>query len=102
MQAFFVSRLLADYREIKIQVYTKLQSNVNLYHVSKFSLFFVYCLLLLHNNKWFYASFIHKNRSGLFLSAYFLFWEILHWRLTFAVNVNLNLSNFSFLNHPKP
>ena len=38
-----------------------------------FSLFFVYCLLLLHKNKWFYASFIQRNRSGLFLSAYFLF-----------------------------
>ena len=38
-----------------------------------FPLVFVYCLLLLYKNKQFYASFIHKNRSGLFLSAYFLF-----------------------------
>ena len=38
-----------------------------------FPLFFVYCLLILPENKYFYASFIHKNRSGLFLSAYFLF-----------------------------
>ena len=38
-----------------------------------FPLFFVYSLLLLHKNKWFYASFIQRNRSGLFLSAYFLF-----------------------------
>ena len=36
-------------------------------------LFFVYCLLLLHKNKQFYASFIHKNSSGPFLSAYFPF-----------------------------
>ena len=48
-------------------------------------LFFVYCSLLLHKNKKFYASFIHKNRFGLFLSAYFLFWEILNSRLPFAV-----------------
>ena len=38
-----------------------------------FSLFFVYCLLFPHKNKYFNASFVHKNRSGLFLSAYFLF-----------------------------
>ena len=38
-----------------------------------FPLFFVYCLLLLHKNKLFYDSFVHKNRSGLFLPAYFLF-----------------------------
>ena len=47
-------------------------------------LFSVYSLLLLHKNKWFYASFIHGNRWGLF-SAYFLFWEILKLSLTFAV-----------------
>ena len=50
-----------------------------------FPLFFADCLLLLHKNKWIYASFIHKNRSGLFLSAYSLFWEILNWRLPFVV-----------------
>ena len=38
-----------------------------------FSLFFVYCLLLIHKNKQFYASFIHKNRSRQFFPAYFLF-----------------------------
>ena len=38
-----------------------------------FPLFFVYCLLLLHKNKKFYASFTNKHRSGLFLSAYFPF-----------------------------
>ena len=62
-----------------------------------FPLFFVYYLLLLHKNKLFYASFIHKNRPGQFLSAYFLFWEFLNLNLFihvyFPVNVNLNLSN---------
>ena len=37
-----------------------------------FPFFSVYSLLLLHKNKWFCASFNHKNCSGLFLSAYFL------------------------------
>ena len=37
-----------------------------------FPLFSVYSLLLLHKNKKFYASFNHRNRSGLFLSPYFL------------------------------
>ena len=50
-----------------------------------FPLFSVYSLLLLHKNKSFYASFNHRNISGLFLSAYFLFWEILNLSLTFAV-----------------
>ena len=38
-----------------------------------FLLIVVNCLLLQLKNKWFHASFIHKNCSGLFLSAYFLF-----------------------------
>ena len=38
-----------------------------------FPLIVVYCFLLLHRNKWFHASFIHKNCSGLFLSSCFLF-----------------------------
>ena len=43
-----------------------------------FPLFSDYVLLLLHKNKWFYASFNQRKRSRLFLSAYFLFWEILN------------------------
>ena len=38
-----------------------------------FPLIVVYFFLLLHRNKWFHASFIHKNSSAQFLSAYFLF-----------------------------
>ena len=45
----------------------------------------VYCLLLLHKNKWLIISFIHKNCSGQFLSFYFLCWEILNVNLTFHV-----------------
>ena len=33
---------------------------------------------------YFYASFNHRNRSGPFLSAYFLFWEIFNLSLTFS------------------
>ena len=39
----------------------------------------------------FYAIFIHKDYSELFLSAHFLFWEILNLHLTFAVYVKLKL-----------
>ena len=38
-------------------------------------------------NKYFQASFLHKNCCGQFLSAYFSFWEILNLNPTFAVNV---------------
>ena len=58
-----------------------------------FSLIVVCCLLLPRKNKQFHASVINKNCSGRFLSAYFLFSEILNLNLTFAVNVILNLSN---------
>ena len=44
-----------------------------------FFLIVVYCLLLLLKNKYFHASFIHKNCSGQFLFSYFLFWEILNF-----------------------
>ena len=50
-----------------------------------FPLFSVYSLLLLHKNKLFYASFNHRNCSGLFLYAYFLFCEIFNLSLTFAI-----------------
>ena len=40
----------------------------------------------------FYAIFIHKDYSELFLSAHFLFWEILNLHLTFAVHVKLKLT----------
>ena len=50
-----------------------------------FSFIVVYCLLLLLKNKQFHASFTHKNCSEQFLSAYFLFWEILILNLKFAV-----------------
>ena len=59
------------------------------------SLTVAYCLLLPLKIKWFHASFIYKNCSGQFLSAYlysnkFSTWI---WRLPFAVNVTLNLAN---------
>ena len=36
-------------------------------------------------NKYFHASFIHKNCSGQFLFSYFLFWDILNLNPTLAV-----------------
>ena len=84
-------------REIKIHVYANGKCEF-LPRDQVSPLFFVYyILLLLHKNKLFYASFMQKNHSGQYLSAYFLFWEFLNlnWfiHVYFAVNVNLNLSN---------
>ena len=64
---------------------------MNLYHVSKFS---VYSLSLPLKNKYtFHNHFIHNNYcSGQFLSDYFPFWEILNLNLTSAVNLTLNVS----------
>ena len=45
----------------------------------------VYCSLILLKNEYFQGSFIHKNCSGQFFSAYLLFWEILNLKLTFAI-----------------
>ena len=78
-------------REIKIHVYPKRQTWIFTTWPS-FPLIAVYCLLLLHKNKKFHTSFIHKNCFGQFSSAHFLFWEILNLNLKFAVNVNLNLT----------
>ena len=60
---------------------------MNFYHTRDqvFPLFSVYSLLFLDKNKLFYVSFNNRNLSGLFLSAYFLFWEILNLSLTFPV-----------------
>ena len=72
-------------REIKIHVYAKRGRREILPRDQVFPLFSVYSLLFLHKNKLFYGSFNNRNRSGQFLSAYFLFWEILNLSLTFAV-----------------
>ena len=59
------------------------------------SLTAVYCLLLPPKIKWSHASFIHKNCCGQFFSSHFYFdkFSTWIWRLPFAVNVTLNLSN---------
>ena len=59
-----------------------------------FPLIVVNCLLLQLKNKYFHASFIHKNCCGLFYllifySEKFATWI---WRLPFGVNVNLSFS----------
>ena len=72
-------------------------ANANLYHLTKFPLYFqvvVYCSLFLDINEYSFTKFfIHKNYSELFLSARFLFLKILNLNLTFAVYVKLNLSS---------
>ena len=40
-----------------------------------------------------YASFNHRNRSGLFLSVYFLFWEILNYSIVFNARLSLSSPN---------
>ena len=62
-----------------------------LYHMTKFFLFQVFnCSLLLQKNFSVSHYFIYKNCFGLFLSAYFLFLEILNLNLPFAVCRNLD------------
>ena len=80
-------------REIKIHIYAKRQTLI----CTAWPSFPLKCHLLL-------ITFTHKKSSlmpvlsirivsGQFLSAYFLFWEILNLNLLFAVNVTVNLSN---------
>ena len=61
-------------------------ANASLYHVTKIPL---YLSITVHYfNTWissYTQFFIHKNCFELFLSAHFLFWEILHLKLKFAV-----------------
>ena len=45
--------------------------------------------------------FIHENGFELFLSAHFLFWEILNLSLTFAVYAMLKLSSVSIHKNAK-
>ena len=73
-----------DIREIKIHVYAKQQTLICTTWPS-FPLIFrlLYCFYTKISS--FFASFIHRNRSGLVLSAYFLYWEILNLSLTSAV-----------------
>ena len=61
------TRIAPVNREIKF-TYTP-----NLYHVTKLSPYFPFTLNCFYKNKSFHASFNHRNRAELFLSAYFLF-----------------------------
>ena len=63
---------------------------MNLYPVTKFFPYFSFTVYCFYTK---ISSFIQKNRSGLFLTAYVLFWETDVCRLPYVVNVNLNLSN---------
>ena len=65
-----------------------------------FPVLVIHCSLFLHINNIssFMQLFIRKNCFELFLSAHFLFWEILNLNLTFAIYMKLELSIFN-LNH---
>ena len=71
----------------RLHVSMTFTSNANLYHVTKFP---YTCRLPFFISTQFLIEFFE-----LFLSAHFLFWEILNFNLTFAVYVKLKLSNNS-------
>ena len=60
-------------------------ADVDLYHITKFSPDFRLLFIASTQKRVVYVSFNDRNHSGLFLSHYFLFWEILNLRLAFAV-----------------
>ena len=80
-------------REIKIHIYAKRQTLI----CTAWPSFPLKCHLLLitftHKKSSFMPVLSIRIVSGQFLSAYFLFWEILNLNLLFAVNVTVNLSN---------
>ena len=63
----------------------KFTANVNWYHMTKFCPELSLTVYYFYKNKQFHTRFIQRNCSGQLLSAYFLFWEILNFNLTFVV-----------------
>ena len=91
---------VAHNREIKIHVYAKCQTaDVNLYHVSKLSPYFPYTLYCFYTK---ISSFMPVLTTGIVWDCFYLLifyskkFSTWVWQLTFAVNVNLNLSNVPF------
>ena len=87
-QGDFVRKTSDHAQEVPFQLKFTFTPNGKREFVPRDQVFFVlvvYCLLLLLKNKYFHASFIHKNCSGQFLFSYFLFWEILNLNPTLAV-----------------
>ena len=98
MNALINMVLITNDREITIHVYSK-TADVNLYHVTKFSPYFPFTLYYFYTKR---SSFIPVLTIWIFRDCFyllifysekFLTWV---WRLPFAVNVNLNLSNNSY------
>ena len=90
-------------REIKIHVYAKCQTaDVNLYHVSKLSPYFPYTLYCFYTK---ISSFMPVLTIGIVWDCFYLLiccsekFSTWVWQLTFAVNMNLNLSNVPFSTH---
>ena len=80
-------------------------ANANLYHVTKFPLYFSFTVHYFYTWISSFTQFcIHKNRFEPFLSAHFLFWEILNLNLTFAfclpsyvkLKISIPASSFTF------
>ena len=99
MNALINMVLITNDRKITIHVYSK-TADVNLYHVTKFSPYFPFLTLYYFYTK--RSSFIPVLTIWIFRDCFYLL--ILYsekfstwiWRLPFAVNMNLNLSNLSY------
>ena len=77
-------------------------ANANLHHVTKFLHYLSFTVHYFYT--WFSGFtqfFIHENYFELFLSAYFLFWEIRTLNLTFVVYVKLKHSCISNTVEPR-
>ena len=70
---------------------------MNLYRVTKFSLYLSSIVLCFYKKLSVPRDFIYKNYFALFLSAYFLFLEILNLNLPFAVCRKLDSINLSIV-----
>ena len=99
MNALINMVLITNDREITIHVYSK-TADVNLYHVTKFSPYFPFTLYYFYTKR---SSFIPVLTIWIFRDCFYLLifysekFSTWVWRLPFAVNVNLNLSNLSWL-----
>ena len=97
-KVIYQSRATND-REITFHVYSK-TADVNLYHVTKFSPYFPFTLYCFYTK---ISSFMPVLTIGIVRDCFYLLifysekFSTWVWRLPFAVNVNLNLSNLSWL-----
>ena len=98
MNALINMVLITNDRKITIHVYSK-TADVNLYHVTMFSPYFPFTFYYLYTKR---SSFIPVLTIWIFRDCFYLLifysekFSTWIWRLPFAVNMNLNLSNLSY------